>query len=270
MKTENPSVHDFLTVLAAMHMSSYVQSRFEERGGIMLVGPPGVMKTTMVKYLDENYGDAIVVSDINVPTMAKMRDRIAGGSIRTLVFGEYGKLYERASVTAQNLEGTVRALAGEGFRSHSFEDSTVARKSARCTVIGAMTSYLRDQHSTRWDQTGFSRRFLWSVISLNDPQVIERAVLDDTPIEIPSVDAPRPPITGPILNLTTKEERHQIGVWTKYQPSPHTIQNQLLIKTWAVMKWWSRKNRRGERAAWHTLARFAKSLGKDGAELVVK
>lgn len=270
MKQDNPSVHDFITVLAAMHMSSFVQTRFEERGGIMIVGPPGVLKTTMVKYLDENYADAIVCSDINVPTMSKMRDRIAGGAIRTLVFGEYGKLYDRAQTTAHNLEGTIRALAGEGFRTHSFEDSTIARRTARCTVIGAMTSRLRDTNSSRWDDSGFSRRFLWAVISLKDPQVLERAVIDDAPIEIASVDAPRAPLTGLIPNTSTREERHQISLWTKYQPAPHTIQNHVLIKTWAVMKWWAKKNRRGERTAWHTLRRFASSLGKDGAELLVK
>lgn len=271
MKQSHATIQDFMTVLAAVHLSSFVESRFVERGGIMIVGPPGVLKTTMVAYLDANYGDAIVVSDINVPTMSKMRDRIAGGSIRTLVFSELAKLYERAAVTAQNLEGTIRALAGEGFKSHSFEDSTISRKLARCTIIAAMTSSLRDRNSSHWEESGFSRRFLWSVISLHDPNVLERATIDNKPIDIANVDAPRLPVTGLIPNWTTREERRQIAVWTKYQPSAsHTIQNQLLIKTWAVMKWWARKNHRSESKAWAMLGRFAKSLGKEGSEIIVQ
>jgi hypothetical protein len=269
-KSPHATVTDFLQVTAAIHLSSFVDSPFKDRGGVFLVGPPGALKSTIVEFLEKSFSDALVLSDINVQTLVKLKERIAGGNIRTLVMSELGKIYERHSSVASNIEGHLRALAGEGFHSASFEDATISRLKARATIIGGMTGQTRELHASKWDDSGFARRFLWSLIVLRDPAQLERAVVNGKLIKIAQTEAPRVGPSGSIPDLTTKTEREKIAHWCKYQPMPHNIQIAILVKAWAVMKWWARQSRRSENTAWQTLERFALSLGKNGVEVVVQ
>lgn len=263
------TVRDFLSVLSAIHLSSYVDSPFKDRGGLWLVGPPGSLKTTCVDFLDDNFSDALVLSDVNVQTLTKMKDRISGGAIRTLVFSEWQKIYDRHPSVSSGIEGTIRAFAAEGFTAASFEDASISRVKAEATIIGAMTNATREKRSSGWEESGFSRRFLWSLMKLKDPHALERAVVKGELIEIAQGESPRPPVSGSIPNWTTIEERRQIAHWCKYQPSPHNSQVALLVKAWAVMKWWARTQRRSETNAFKSLARFAKSLGREGVAVEV-
>lgn len=264
------TVKDFLSVSSAIHLSSYVDSPFRDRGGLFLVGPPGTLKSTIVEFLDKSFSDALVLSDINVQTLVKLKERVAGGTIRTLVMSEMGKIYERHSSVAANIEGHLRALAGEGFQSASFEDATISRIKARATIIGGMTGRTRELHAGDWDDSGFARRFLWSLIVLRDPGALERAVVNGKMIKIAVAEAPRVGPSGEIPDWTTREERQKIATWCKYQPSPHNMQIAILVKAWAVMKWHARQGRRSENAAWRVLERFSRSLGKNGVEIVVE
>lgn len=271
------TVQDFLSVTSAIHLASYVKSPFKDRGGLFLVGPPGALKSTIVEYLDTSFPDALVLSDINVQTLTRIKERIAGGSIRSLVMSDMEKLYERHASVASGIEGTLRALVAEGFASASFEDVTISRLKAHATVIGAMTGSLRERHAVRWDSSGFARRFLWSLMHLQDAGQLERAVIDGALIDIAVVDSPRAPASGGIPDLTTREERVVIAGWCKYQPMPNNIQISLMARTWAVLKWWatqqqSRDKRRttAVELAWGTLGRFSRSLGKDGVEVIVE
>lgn len=264
------TVRDFLSVLSAIHLSSYVESPFKDRGGIFLVGPPGALKSTSVEFLDSAFSDALVLSDMNVQMLTKIKDRIAGGSIRSLVMSEMGKIYERHSSVAANIEGTLRALAGEGFQSASYEDATISRLTARATIIGGMTSSLRERNASRWDDSGFARRFLWSLISLRDPTQLENAVIDGKLIDIATGETPRLPPERVIPDLTLRDERLELAAMCKYQPTPHNLQVSLLVKTWAVLKWWAKNTKKSETKAWDTLARFGKSLGRNGVELIVE
>jgi hypothetical protein len=263
------SVQDFLSLVSAVHLSSYVDSPFKDRGGLMIVGPPGALKTTCVNFLDDSFSDALILSDLNVQSLVKIKERVAGNSIRTLVLSEMGKLYERNPQVASNAEGTLRALAGEGFSSASFEDATISRQKARATIIGAMTGSLRDRYASRWDDSGFGRRFLWALVSLENPAALDRAVIDGNLLDIAITEAPRIPLSGVIPNYSSREERQIISGWCKYQPSPHTVQISVLIKAWAVLKWWARQQRRSEDMAFKTLHRAAAAFGRNGVELVI-
>lgn len=257
-------------MLAAIHLSSFVESPFKDRGGIFLVGPPGALKSTCVEFLDVHFSDALVLSDVNVQTLVKLKDRISGHSIRTLVMSDMGKIYERHLSVAANVEGTLRALAGEGFQSASFEDATISRLTARATIIGAMTGSTREKHASRWDDSGFGRRFMWSLVSLRDPHALERAVVQGQLLEIVQSEAPHAPVSGSIPDYTTRAERLEIAGWCKYQPTPHNIQVATLVKSWAVLKWWARQRTKSEAVAWRTITRFAKSLGRNGVELEIR
>lgn len=270
--TETPalSVGVLLEIICCTHLSSLVESPFQDRGGLVLVGPPGVLKSTFLGLLDHNYNDAVSLSDINARSLNDLRDQIAGKAIRTLVIPEYAKLWERHSYTARNVEGTIRAMVGEGFSSASFEDARINRLRARTTILTAMTPKFQVEHFREWEDSGFNRRFLWSLMRLKDPDVLDRAVENWQLVDFRMAHIPPVPFEGPIPNLTTPEERRAMRHMVKYQPGgSHPIQTALLTKILAVLKWWYRMMQRPEGDAMRTLRAFAPTLGKEGAELVL-
>jgi hypothetical protein len=260
--------NDLIEVLCAVHLSSYVDAPFHERGGLMIVGPPGVLKSTFVGVLDKQYGDALMLSDINAQSMKDLRDQMAAGQIRTLVLPELAKLYQRHPSTAQNVEGTLSALVAEGFSAASFEDSRVNRLKARVVVMGALTPATQGAHFREWEESGFNRRFLWSLVSLANSEALEDAVIEWKRIDFQLQHVPRRPLSGEkIPNVTTREERVALAAMLKYQPGgSHVQQLQLLTKTLAVLRWWYTQS--GDtRSPMATIERFAKSLGREGALL---
>lgn len=260
-------ISQFLEAICAIHLTSYVESPFQDRGGMMIVGPPGVLKTTAVEILDKQYADAVSVSDINAQGLIALRDAISGGAIRTLILPELRKLYERHPTTAQNVEGTLRAMVAEGFSNASFEDQRITTRKARVTIVGAITPDTFRSQFARWDASGFHRRFLWPVVSLENPQALEDAVIEWQRINFNLPSVPRAPLSGEsIPNLTTTEERRMFGVWAKYQPGgSHTVQMQLLAKMCSVLRWWTQQAKVTDRDPMLTLEAFSKALGKEGA-----
>lgn len=261
---------DLVEVLCAAHLGRMVEAPFVERGGIMVVGPPGVLKTTFVSVLDKHYQDSVMLSDINVKSLVAMREVIAAGKINTLVLPELGKVYERAEVTSQNVEGTIRALAAEGFAAASFEDARVNRLTARALVLAAMTPSLVDKKFVSWEETGFNRRFLWSLVRLKDSDALENAAVAWERIDFRLKHVPLPPLNGRFIpNETTERERRRMAVLVKYQNGgDHAIQIQLMVRILAVLKWWYRES--GDMgSALDTVERFAVSLGKNGDSIEI-
>ena len=262
---------DLIEVLCAAHLSYMVESPFPERGGIMLVGAPGVLKSTFLEELDKQYPDAISLTDLNVKSLTRFRDQISSGIYNTLIFPELAKLYERRDETAANLEGSLRAMVAEGFQAASFEDARVSRLRARAMVFGAVTPAIRDRRFESWEESGFNRRFLWCLLRLADPRILDSAIhewqrLDFRVNRVPQI----PPLKKMIPNLTTKEERERCRVMVKYQPGGSaTQQAQLMVKILAVLKWWYRESGAG-RDAMAVMESFGESLGREGAELELK
>lgn len=258
---------ELVEILCAAHLGNMVESPFKERGGIMLVGPPGVLKTTFVSALDSQYQDVVMMSDINVKSLVRFRDPIAAGKINTLVLPELAKVYERLDATAKNVEGTLRALAAEGFTAASFEDSRINRLTARAMIVGAMTPSVLDNHFTEWEETGFNRRFLWALIKLADPMALERAAVNWQRIEFRQAHVPQFPLGETIPNLTTHRERQRLANMVKYQPGgDHAIQLQLMVRILAVLRWWYTEMG-FSRNAMETMEKFAPALGKNGVAL---
>lgn len=261
---------DLVEVLCACHLSSYVQSPFQERSGLMVVGPPGSLKSTFVTALSP-YPGTVVVSDINAKTLGYYRDGMASGQIKTMVLPEMEKLYERHPYTASNIEGTLRALVGEGFRGTSHEDSRMSTFTARAMVIGALTIKSRQSRFVAWEDSGFNRRFLWSLIRLKDADLLEKAAINWELVPFQVSHMPRVPIGGEssIPNHTTVYQRQLLYSWVKDQPGGnHALHVQLLTKVLAVLQWWYLQTS-PERDAMETVRRFAFSLGKEGADVVI-
>lgn len=265
----------FLECVCAAHLSAYVDAPVEDRGGLMVIGSPGVLKSTLLGFLDRNYADALAVSDINARNLVELRDQIAGGIIRTLILPEMFKLYERHASTSANVEGTLRALAAEGFHASSNQDQQIQRTVARCMVIGGMTPMLLELNSRRWRDSGFSRRFLWSLIALENPQALTRSVIDWTPVNIGLPDA-LPPVPGSKIpsSTVTRAEREKLEMQVKYQQgAPHNLQHLLLCKMLVVLRWWYRMHERRadpDKESWQTILLFARTLGKSGAYIRVE
>lgn len=262
---------DLIEVLCAAHLTYFVKSPFESRGGIILTGAPGVLKSTFLDVLDRQYHDAVVMSDVNARSLSDLRDQISTGAIRTLVLPELAKLYERAEATAQNVEGTLRAIADEGFQAASFEDQRINRIKARALVMGALTPKTRENHFTAWEESGFNRRFLWPLIRLHDPNLLERAVVEWRMLDFQVGHIPRPPLSSEsITNRTTAAERQILQGWVKYQPGgSHALHLQLLTKILCVLRWWyDVSGKPGDPMA--VLSRFAESLGRTGATVEIQ
>lgn len=259
-----------IEALCAMHLSSYVDSPFHDRGGLFIVGPPSVLKSTLLEYVARNYSDAVVLSDVNARTLDDLREPIAAKSIRSLFITELRKLYERHSYTASNVEGTIRALAGEGFGAASFGDGRINQLVARATFLSALQPSFQQEHFKKWETSGFNRRFLWCLVRMNDPHIFERAVEEWERIEFGLTHIPMAPAGSRIPNTTTKLERRELGTLVRYQPGGAVaVQFQLLCKMLAVFKWWYKIIGRRERAALAAIRTFAPTLGREGAEIIL-
>lgn len=155
-----------IEIVSAAHLSHFVTSPHQSRGGLMIVAPPGGLKTTAIEVLD-HYATAKVLSDINVQSLMQMRDDMLAGQIQTIAFTDLEKIYRRHSAVASNVQGIIMAMAEEGFRRASFQDQRMTTLAARCTVIGGMTTKCYETHITDWADTGFARRFLWIHYRMN-------------------------------------------------------------------------------------------------------
>lgn len=256
--------HDLIEVLCAAHLGVRVAlPGFSERGGIMLVGAPGVLKTSFVSILD-NYSDVIMLSDINVKSLVNLRDGIANGRHHTLVLPELAKIYERMEATSANVEGTLRALVAEGFSAASFENQETNRFRAQCMVVGALTPSLVALKGDRWRDTGFARRFLWPMIRLKDGSALEKAAMNCRRIEFGVPYLPQNPEELTIPNLSHPVERQRIRNLVKNQPGgDHALHIQLMVRILSVLRWWYAQIN-SNKDAMATLERFAVSLGKEG------
>lgn len=253
--------------ICAAHLAHLVDGSLEQRGGLFLVGPPGALKSTLTEALSQ-YPDTLLLSDVNITSLINIRDALTGGSVNTLVFTEYAKIYERNPQTAVNVEGTLRALASEGFAAASYEDQRIARRKAYACIVGAMPPKIQDKHYVRWNDSGFNRRFLWAVYGLRGAHVLDEAASNLERLDFGVKDVIRvPPIGRTIPMLLSNEERKRVQILVKNQPgNSHTQQIQMLTRMWAVLKWWySDCGVPYETDA--TIESFAKALSKEGTDL---
>lgn len=253
--------------ICATHLAHLVDGNLEQRGGLFLVGPPGALKSTMTEALSQ-YPDTLLLSDINITSLLNFRDALTGGSVSSLVFTEFAKIYERNASTAVNVEGTLRALASEGFAAASFEDQRIARRKAYATIIGAMPPKIQDRHYVRWNDSGFNRRFLWAVYGLKGGYVLDEAASNLQRLDFGIRDVIRvPPIGRTIPMLLSNAERQRVQILVKNQPGgSHTQQIQMLTRIWAVLKWWYTECGTPKQAD-YTIEAFSLALSREGTDL---
>lgn len=228
-------VSTFVECLKAVHLSTYVQSPFSHMCGMFVVGAPGVIKTTLLEFLDP-YETVLTLSDINTKMISSVvKSQLTNNSIKTLVLPEVQRIYERDPRTAAGVEGTIRALVEEGYRGATMEDPTVTRFRARACVIGAMTESLRDSNWKRWTDSGFSRRFMWCLIRLADSSVLMDAVEKGKLAQIDgSIVQMNTPPMGSIPALPEAQKK-RLRPLVRKQPHPSNVQYELLCRMAAVL-----------------------------------
>lgn len=262
------NLRELTTILAAAHLSSRVASKIQDSGGLMLVGPPGVLKSAIALTLN-HYDDAMVLTDLNSKTLTSIKERIISGGCHSLVLPEMAKIYERHPSVSSNLEGSLRALVAEGFVSASFEAHTVQRFRARAVLIGALTPSTVVKMSEHWEESGFMRRFLWAFYRIPDA-VVEKAVMEDRDLLRRIRHAPiRFEKDMVIPDATTMPERMELRRIAKYQPGgSHAMHVLILRRMLAVLKWHFRRTGKTAQAM-KLMHGFAELLGKEGALLEV-
>lgn len=261
--------HQLVEIICAVHLAPFVEGQLDQRGGLMLVAPPGALKSTLVE-IANRYPDALLLTDLNVQTLVDMRDGLTGDNIRTLVFSEFAKIYERNPQTSSNIEGSLRALASEGFHGASFQDQRINRRKAYATIIAAMPPSLVDKRFKGWEESGFNRRFLWATYGIKGGHILDDAAAELKKLDFGIKDVLRPPPVSMVIPYTlTAPEREQVKLYVKHQPgSSHTQQIQLMSRIWSVLKWWHREHGT-PKGADETVQAFAKSLSREGSLLTI-
>lgn len=265
------SMQTMLEVLCACHLSTYVQSDIKDCGGMMLIGDPATLRSTMLNVLDKQYHNVLSLSDLNVRSLSELRGPMANKTIRTLVLPELAKLYERGNPgTAEHVIGTLRALVAEGFRAASFEDARVNRVVARAVVMAALTPSLQMRHFKEWEESGFNRRFVWPVIALEQGEIIEESRVQRRLLDVEIGSYPPIPNTT-IPDTTTEPERRALRLLVKHQPGGnHGMQLELMARILAVLRWWYKRIDRPRDEAMARVREFARSLGREGGLISVK
>jgi hypothetical protein len=223
-------------VIHAAYRSNKVISKFEERGGILFIAPPGHVKTTILSRLSGLEG-VMLCSDLTSKGLVAARDAINNGKVHCFAFLDMQKLYERNQDTAENVVGNLRALVAEGFTSAAFEEqeSNPMIRRARALVLGAATPSFFSKKIAKWRNDGMSRRFLFCHYSLADPSVLLKAAFDDTPIELADAFISMPTTT--VLQVDKLEPIEVTFLERVLAWQLDTIPIHLIKKMLTVLKW---------------------------------
>lgn len=230
----------------------------------MLVAPPASLKSTIIKQL-QIFPNALVLSDVNVQQLLKIRDDIANKQYSTLALLELEKIYQRHEDTASNVEGHIKAMVDEGFLHGASEDQRMVTREARAFVIAGLTQNLYKRKYERWLNDGFARRFLWCHYILSDPDVIMRAIHKWEPLEL----AQDPIVFGLPKNTIpyslNAEESSRIKHYLRFYKDAETPYI-LLKRVACVLKW---RHKKQPRRAMEIMEDFSECLAKQGAEVDV-
>jgi hypothetical protein len=253
-----------LEAICALHLASYVQSPVKDKGGLIIVGPPGVLKTTFLDVLDENYHNSLAASNLNTTTLLKLQGQFHNGAMRSIVLPDLQAIYAGDPRTAARLEQALMQLAGEGNRGASWQDARYQKFKSRCAIFGATTQKHFESMSSRWEDSGFLRRFLWAGVTLENPDALMDAITEWQRAEIGGIKIPDLPASTMIPDLLASNERKEIKSWLKYQPTPHEIQFSLLCRATSALRWHYRQ-RKIKTDALDTMRQFAETLQQDAA-----
>jgi hypothetical protein len=256
-----------LEAVCALHLSSYVPGPVEDRGGVMFVGPPGILKSTFLDVLDE-FHNATIISNLNTTTLLQMQSDFQSGNTRTIAIPELQAIYKGDPRTAARLEQALMQLVAEGHRGASWQDSRRQKFKSRAMVFGAMTPKFFDRQAGGWEYSGFLRRFLWASYTLADPDVLMNAIEEWKRADFGGIVIPTIPASNMIPDQLSVDDRRTIRSWLKHQPAPHEIQFHLLCRATSALRW-HYGTRKLKRNALDTMKEFSGMLQREAALVVI-
>ena len=246
---------------AAAHVWAVDWPGFPQHGGIFLGAPPGQLKTFMIQAL-ENVPGTKGISDLTARELDKIHAKVEAREIRTLLFYELPKIYERRAETASNIMGHLRSLVDEGFTGLSNSQTGIK---SRCAIIAAMPLKFQRLHEAEWDDNGLGRRMIFSRFVLSRPEVIERAIITGQRIKT-SASFPVP--FDPIKMLVTEDESSEILTILKRGEQSSSTPFIMLKKIVSVLRWKCKEMHRKDNAM-ELVREFSRSMGRSGAEVEI-
>jgi hypothetical protein len=254
-----------IDVLAAYCLTPYVDSKFSQCGGIIIVSPPEQLKTSMLGCLAGIAG-VKSLSDLHTQELNRLRDDICAKKIRVLVFLDFQKIFERRAETSQNILGNLRALIDEGYQGMEPGVPEGLDASVRAGMIMAITPSSERSHRDEWIRNGFARRLLYCSVILKNPLAVTEAVIKHEPLGIGAKNV-FPPVTGVIPWTATPEESEFLFRLIRDQ---HGRQLPLIVlqKILCVLRWNCRRMHAKD-TAMETITEFANTLQKGGAEMEI-
>lgn len=250
-------------IVSALHLSPMVFGQAgEERGGVMFVAPPGHLKTTAIETL-EQFPRALLVSNITNGKLTDLRESFIAGDVKTIGFPDYDMIYKRHSSVANQIEGTLMSLCGEGYRNPAFGDQRVSNLRSRCTIVAGCTVKCYEHHLPDWLDSGFARRFLWSKFRVKNPEAMEEALIEFKKAQLDGdfiMKIPSKPIPWNLSATITRKILHQL----RHQPDrrlPFIVAQRIAC----VLVW-----KLGQDEGLDVWNDFAQSLGKDGADIEIE
>jgi len=255
-----------IQVVCAAHHTSFVESPWRERGGILLVAPPGQMKSTWLEFLKEYYG-VYMTTDLNSQMLARLKDDMVSDRIKTIVIPDFQKLYKRHPMVSANLEATLQAVMEEGFIASSFQDASIVSQRARALLITACVPSFHDSRSLDWRQSGFLRRLLVLTYSLKDSSLLMDSVEKWHRIEVAEGIRYALPNEGIPYNLT-RDEARKIRHFLRAMPEVTPFV--LMQKIACVLRWrWLRLKRKGTDPTMSIMYDLSECLHGEGAKVVM-
>lgn len=251
---------NLMEVISAAHCTKYIESPFPSRGGLFLIGPPGQLKSTIIKLSLIEYPDTLLLSDLNVSSLSALRESLIGGRYSTLGFGEFEKLYKRNPASASNLEAHLQMMVEEGFDKTSFEDPRMMTMTARVLLIGGITPTCYVKRFLDWQNSGFLRRFLWVSYKLANPEAILKAIHEWKPLDFGKMSF-KVPANRNIPFKVAREKSLWLESLLQHQPAKETPLI-VLKKIFCVLEW-----RYGSKRATEIMKDFSGGLSKSGAEI---
>lgn len=252
----------------AIYFSTYVESPQETFGGLMVVGPPGVLKSSMLEMYN-SFDQAISIGNANMTTFRGLYPHIQARHYRLIAFEEFANIYAGDPRTGNRLESTIQAIVEQGCSTIGLMDERSQRLVAKACVVGAMVPEFRDKHYQKWTDSGFDRRFLWSLIRLSNPEKLIQAVIEWKRIELSETKFIVTPVVKKITPQLSNAERQELSRLVRYQAgTDHASQLRMICKITEALIWMNgRVNNKSD--AMKTIHKFGQTLGKHGAELSI-
>lgn len=259
---------DFMEVLCALHFASLVQGPIDDNSGLMLVGPSGSLKSSLLMTLGNLYPETCVCdSNWYYGKLLKQKQLFYNRSRRSLIIPELSSIYAGDPRTGGRMEQMLQQMSGEGSQNTNSEKND--RYEMRAQVFAALTPEFEKKKSEGWEE-GFRRRFLWAHIAMANDEVLLDYLTAWRRAEIEVSQPIIEPAQKRIPNLVTYHERQVIRKLLEPQIDfgPNHTRFVFLCRALSVLKWHYERVKIN-RSALETIRRFSVCLGKNAALLII-